>query len=89
MVKIVTLERVQTSDYRMANYKDFSTSFPASGVKLAGMEMETPQEAEEEGRKAVREYEQQDIYGNMGEVCGVMKTVLGYRAVICTYHSNT
>lgn len=89
MVKIVTLERIKTGDYRSVRYRDFNPSLPESGVKLAGMERETPEEAEQEGIKAVREYEQRDIFGNMGQVCGVMKTALGYRAVICTYHSNT
>lgn len=91
MVKIITLDRVPNANLapHPVRYKDFSPGLPASGVKLAGMERETPEEAAQEGLTAVRAYEARDPFGNMGVVCGVMKTALGYRAVICTYHSNT
>jgi hypothetical protein len=89
MVKIVTMERVETGDRRNARYKDFSPSFPAAGVRLAGPTCPMPEEAEQSGKSEVAAYEKADPYGNMGQLCGVTPVNGGYRAVICTYHSNT
>ena len=67
----------------------FSTSFPSRGVRVVGDVWEDPAVALSIGASAVREYEARDPYGNMGQVCGVTAVEGGYRAVICTYHSNT
>jgi hypothetical protein len=67
----------------------FHTSFPSWGVRAVGEVFTTPEAAFEAGRQAVGQYERADVFGNMGQVCGVTAVEGGYRAVINTYHSNT
>lgn len=67
----------------------FSTSFPSTGVRLAGPVRSSAEAAYQEGAQILDTYRARDTMGNMGEVCGVARVEGGFRAVINTYHSNT
>jgi hypothetical protein len=87
-VKIISLTPVGYYAGGAPRY-GFGTSYPSHNVRMAGRTHATPEAAYEDGLMLIRDYKSIDPFGNMGEVCGVVKVTDGFRAVINTYHSNT
>jgi hypothetical protein len=69
---------------------NFHTSFPSKNVRALGQPRATPEEAFEEGKKFVDEYQKSTFPGGMGTVIGVTKLGDGkFDAVVNTYYSFT
>lgn len=66
------------------------SSFPDKGSVYENLEAPSIDEAEENGRNYIKNYEHRTWPGGMGQLIGVVKTdEQAYSPVISTYYSNS